>query len=64
MARRVTQTVVEVLGHGGHYRVFTVHGTALCEIDSPLRVSGILMEIMRTPAASSIFLPVTIIVNG
>lgn len=64
MARRVTQTTVEILGHGGTFRVFSVHATALAEIDAPVQMLGIMLEIIRTPAASPLFLPVTLIVNG
>lgn len=64
MARRVTQEVVEVLGQGGETRVELVWVDALVELDSPLRLSQIVVELLRTPASNPLFLPVTMIVNG
>ena len=64
MARRVTQEVVEVLGQGGTVRCELLWVDALVEIDTPIRVSQLMVELLRTPAATPLFFPITMIVNG
>ena len=64
MARRVTQQTVEVLGRGGETRCELLWVDALVELDTPLRMSQILIEVLRTPAGAPLFVPVTMIVNG
>lgn len=64
MARRVTQQVVEALGQGGVTRCELLWVDALVRLDSPVRLTQIVVELLRTPEASSLFFPVTMIVNG
>ena len=64
MTRRVTQECIEVLGQGGETRCELVWVDALVRLDSPVRLAQIVVEILRTPASTPLFLPVTMIVNG
>lgn len=64
MVRRVTQTTLEVLGTGGTCRVHGVWVDALVQMPTEVQVWQVVMELIRTPGGTPLFLPVVMINSG